>query len=41
MLLSMAGRTAFTGARTPIEPMKVCPVVKSAVAVLHLAGAGW
>lgn len=41
MLLVMAGLTAFTGSRTSIGPMKVCPIVKSVAAILYLAGAGW
>jgi len=36
MLLVMAAWTALTGARTPILPIKICPVVKSAVAALLL-----
>jgi hypothetical protein len=39
MLLAMAGLTAATGARTSSGPMKACPVVKSVVAVLFVAGA--
>ncbi|MFH0847077.1 MAG: hypothetical protein V1894_03330 [Chloroflexota bacterium] len=34
MLLVMAGLTATTGARTSILPMKLCPWVKTAAAVL-------
>ena len=37
MLLVMAGWTLMTGARTSIVPIKVCPAVKTAVAVLFLA----
>lgn len=38
MLLVMAGWTTMTGARTSIVPIKVCPLVKTGVAVLLLAG---
>lgn len=38
MLLVMAVWTAFTGARTSNVPMKICPVVKTVVALLFLAG---
>ena len=38
MLLVMAGLSAFTGARTSIVPMKLCPYVKSAVAILFFLG---
>jgi hypothetical protein len=38
MLLVMAGWTLLTGARTSILPIKICPVVKTAVAVLFLVG---
>ncbi len=38
MLLVMAGWTAVTGARTSIVPIKICPFVKGAVAVLFLLG---
>ncbi len=36
MLLIMATISAFTGARTAILPMKLCPYIKSAVAVAFL-----
>ncbi len=36
MLLMMAALSAATGARTPIVPIKLCPVVKLAVAVAFL-----
>jgi len=36
MLLVMAAWTAVTGARTSILPIKICPVVKTAVAALLL-----
>ena len=36
MLLLMATISAFTGARTAILPMKLCPYIKSAVAVAFL-----
>lgn len=39
MLLVMAGLTLFTGARTSIVPIKVCPAVKTVAAVLIILGA--
>jgi len=33
MLLVLAAVSAFTGARTTVLPMKLCPYVKSAVAI--------
>ena len=36
MLLCMAGVTLFTGVRTSIVPIKVCPAVKIAVALLFI-----
>jgi hypothetical protein len=36
MLMIMAGWTALTGARTSIIPIKICPFVKTAVAILFL-----
>ena len=38
MLLIMAGLTAATGARTSIVAIKICPFVKTAVAVLFILG---
>lgn len=38
MLLIMATLTALTGARTAIIPMKICPYVKTTVAILFIAG---
>lgn len=38
MLLVMAVLTSLTGAKTPIIPIKICPLVKTAVAVLFLLG---
>jgi len=38
MLLVMAAWTLVTGARTSILPIKICPVVKTAVAALFLVG---
>lgn len=38
MLVLMAAWTALTGARTPIVPMKICPFVKIACAVLIFSG---
>jgi hypothetical protein len=37
MLLVLAVVSSFTGARTSILPMKLCPYVKSAVAVAFLS----
>lgn len=36
MLLSLAVLSAFTGARTSVLPMRLCPWIKSAVAALFL-----
>ena len=41
MLIIMAGWTALTGAKTAIIPIKVCPFVKTAVAILFLAASLW
>ena len=38
MLLLMAVLTAFTGARTPDIPYKICPVIKTVTAVLFILG---
>ena len=38
MLIAMAIWTALTGARTPIVPIKICPFVKLAVAILFILG---
>lgn len=38
MLVIMAGWTLFTGARTLIVPIKICPFVKTAAAVLFVLG---
>jgi phosphoglycerol transferase MdoB-like AlkP superfamily enzyme len=38
MLIIMAGWTLLTGAKTSIIPIKICPLVKTAVAVLFLLG---
>jgi hypothetical protein len=38
LLFVLAGRTAMTGARTAIIPVKYCPLVKTACAVLFIAG---
>jgi len=38
MLVVMAGWTALTGARTSIIPIKICPFVKTIVAVLFIVG---
>jgi hypothetical protein len=36
MLLLMAVWTGLTGARTSIVPIKICPIVKTAVAILFI-----
>jgi len=38
MLIVMAGWTLLTGARTSIVPIKICPLVKTAVAILFFLG---
>ena len=38
VLLVMAVLTALTGARTPVIPYKICPVIKTIVAVLFILG---
>jgi len=38
MLFVMAGLTLFTGARTSIVPIKICPLVKTSVGVLFFLG---
>jgi hypothetical protein len=38
MLVLMAGLTLFTGARTSIIPIKICPAIKTIAAVLILLG---
>ena len=38
MLVVMAGLTFVTGAKTSITPIKVCPLVKSIVAILFFLG---
>lgn len=38
MLIVMAIWTALTGARTPIVPIKICPFVKTIVAILFIVG---
>jgi len=38
MLLVMAVWTGLTGARTAIIPIKICPIVKTLVASLFIAG---
>jgi hypothetical protein len=38
MLIAMAIWTALTGARTPIVPIKICPFVKTLVAILFILG---
>jgi hypothetical protein len=36
MLLVLAAISAFTGARTSVLPMKLCPIMKSVVALVFL-----
>ena len=38
MLVVMAVWTALTGARTSVIPIKICPFVKTAVAILFVLG---
>ena len=38
MLLVMAAWTSLTGARTSLFPIRICPIVKSIVAILFLVG---
>ena len=38
MLFIMAGLTQLTGARTSIVPIKICPVIKTAVAIFFFLG---
>ena len=38
MLLIMAILTGVTGARTPVIPYKICPVIKTIVAILFILG---
>ena len=38
MLLVLAALTLNTGAKTSIKPIKICPYVKTAVAILFLLG---
>lgn len=38
MLVIMAGWTLLTGARTSIVPIKICPIVKTTVAILFFLG---
>jgi len=38
MLIIMAGLSLLTGARTSIVPMKICPLVKTTVAILFFLG---
>ncbi|MCX5998608.1 MAG: hypothetical protein NTU41_03190 [Chloroflexi bacterium] len=40
MLLAMAVLTRLTGAGSPIMAVKICPVVKTVVAVLFFLGSG-
>jgi hypothetical protein len=38
MLLVMAVWTGLTGARTAVIPIKICPIVRTAVAILFILG---
>jgi len=38
MLIVLAGLSLFTGARTSIIPIKICPLVKTTVAILFFIG---
>lgn len=38
LLIVMAGLSAATGARTSITPIKICPAIKTAVAILFFLG---
>ena len=38
MLVVMAMWTSLTGARTSVVPIKICPIVKTAVAILFIIG---
>ncbi len=38
MLIVMAGMSAFTGARTSIIPMKLCPPIFLTVSAMYLLG---
>jgi hypothetical protein len=38
MLVIMAVISAFTGAKTPSLPMRICPFIKSSVAVMFFLG---
>jgi hypothetical protein len=41
MLVVMAGLTFMTGAKTSITAIKVCPLVKSVVAILFFVGSAY
>ena len=38
MLVVMAVWTSLTGARTSVVPIRICPIVKTAVAILFIIG---
>lgn len=38
VLIIMAVLSLFTGARTSIVPMKICPIIKTTVAILFFSG---
>jgi len=41
MLVTMAVVSLFTGARTRLIPMKLCPPIFVSVAIIYLAGSIW
>ena len=41
MLAIMAGLTLVTGARTSIVPIKICPLIKTIVALVFFLGSVW
>jgi len=41
MLVVMAGLTFLTGAKTSIKAIRICPLVKSIVAILFFLGSAW
>ena len=41
MLVVMAVLTFMTGAKTSITAMKICPLIKSIVAILFFIGSAW
>ena len=41
MLVAMAGLTFVTGAKTPVTAIRICPLVKSIVAILFFLGSAY